>query len=156
MRVVKLRFECLECGEMVECFKAGEFKECGCGKSNGDAGDGYYYRLGGAARDSIGMAKNPRKKKAKVKADILAIAKDEQFTAAICEAIGSIKNYSPRGCWWRRTRTAALRWYVTTRTRTSMVCMMSGCRCLSGRLYRLWRLERVGPAVSRFESLLPW
>ncbi len=53
--------------------------------------------LAGLLRDCTGMAKNPRKKKAKVKADILAIAKDEQFTAAICEAIGSIKNYSPRG-----------------------------------------------------------
>lgn len=61
MRVVKLRFECLECGEMVECFKAGEFKECGCGKSSGDAGDGYYYRLGGAAKGLYWHGKEPKK-----------------------------------------------------------------------------------------------
>lgn len=35
---------------MVELFLAREYKECGCGKSSGDAGDGYYYRLGGAAK----------------------------------------------------------------------------------------------------------
>ena len=61
MRVVKLRFECLECGEMVECFKAGEFKECGCGKSNGDAGDGYDYRLGGAAKGLYWHGKETKK-----------------------------------------------------------------------------------------------
>lgn len=48
-------------------------------------------------RDCTGMAKRPRKKKDKGKADIRAIAEDEQFTAAICEAVGSIKAYSPRG-----------------------------------------------------------
>jgi hypothetical protein len=42
--------------------------------------------LEGRLRDCTGMAKRPRKKKVKGKADIRAIAKDEQFTAAICEA----------------------------------------------------------------------
>jgi hypothetical protein len=53
--------------------------------------------LVGLLRDCIGMAKKPRKKKDKVKADIRAIAHDEQFTAAICQAVGNIKDYSPRG-----------------------------------------------------------
>lgn len=45
-----LEFECGACGEKVKIYRSRHFRVCGCGKSNGDSGDGYYYRLGGEAR----------------------------------------------------------------------------------------------------------
>ena len=42
-------FQCLKCREVYIFKYSKQFIECGCGASNGDAGDGFYYRLGGQA-----------------------------------------------------------------------------------------------------------
>lgn len=47
---LRLAFECGVCGDVVKIYKSREFRGCRCGKSHGDSGDGYYYRLGGEAK----------------------------------------------------------------------------------------------------------
>jgi hypothetical protein len=56
MRFTPLVFRCRSCGEVVTLSKPRQFAYCLCGNSCGDAGDGVYYRLGGAAE---GLSASP-------------------------------------------------------------------------------------------------
>lgn len=47
----ELKAKCAHCGTVVEVSEPNEYKTCKCGKISLDAGDGYYWRMGGNPED---------------------------------------------------------------------------------------------------------